>query len=153
MQIASKDHLSEKAAFVEGVVLTGGDVDDLFTVSGGPVQILFLGIEITTAVSNNASLVNWESDPTVGAANTPISAVGGAPDIALAALGDWFVIGGDSTDVALLFANGTDLPIRESYITVPVGGIDMKLTTNAPTTGIATAYVRYKPLRADSRIT
>jgi len=155
MKRTSLNPMDEKCHWVEGVDLTSGDVDDLFTVVGGPVLVTFLGIEVTTAVSNNAALVNWESDPTVGAANTDITAGGGAPDIALAALGDWFAMDGDSADVAIKFANGTALPsftTNTGGIVVPEGGIDMKLSTAAPTTGAATAYIRYKPLTSDARV-
>ena len=36
------------------LVLTGGNVADVFTVAGGPVLLLGLFTHITTAVSNNA---------------------------------------------------------------------------------------------------
>ena len=153
-KLTSRNPMEEKCHWVEGVDLTSGDVDDLFTVAGGPVRVLFIGLEITTAVSNNACLINFESDPTNGAANTDISAAGGAPDLALGALGDWFYVDGVSTDVAIKAANGTALPKCNSNFgtIIPEGGIDMKLSTANPTTGAATAYIRYQPLTSDARV-
>lgn len=142
--------LGERVAKSTGVDLTGGDVADVFTVANGPILLLGLWVEITTAVSANACLIHFESDPTLGTSNTEISESTGAPDIASAAEGDWFHLNGDSQDVMKKAANGTDLPMRENQgdigILVPAGGIDLGLSTSDPTTGAATVYIRYKPL-------
>lgn len=141
--------LGERVAVNTGVALTAGDVDDVFTVAGGPILILGLFVDITTAVSANASLIHFESDPTVGASSTHISEATAAPDIASAALGDVFYLNGDSQDVMVKAANGTDLPQMANNnggIYCPVGGIDLKLSTADPTTGAATLWLRYKPL-------
>ena len=53
-------------------------------------------------------------------------------------------------------ANGTDLPMMENQnggIYVPVGGIDLKLSTSDPTTGAATIWIRYKPLARGVTVT
>jgi hypothetical protein len=152
---SSEDHYAERCIVAEGVDLTSGDVDDIFTVVGGPVLCIGLFVEITTAVSNNACNINFESDPTTGAANTDITA-GGAPDIALAAIGDWFSMDGDSADVMLKHANGTSLPMitdNNGGIVIPEGGVDMKLSAATPTTGIGNVYMRYKPLTSAARVT
>ncbi len=148
--------LGERVASNTGVALTGGDVDDVFTVAGGPILLVGLWVDITTAVSANAALIHFESDPTVGASSTQISEGTAAPDIASAALGDVFHINGDSQDVMKKAANGTDLPMMENQnggIYVPVGGIDMKLSTSDPTTGAATIWIRYKPLARGVTVT
>jgi hypothetical protein len=148
--------LGERVASNTGVALTGGDVDDVFTVAGGPILLLGLWVDITTAVSANASLLHFESDPTVGALSTEISESTLAPDIASAALGDVFHINGDSQDVMKKAANGTDLPMMENQnggLYVPVGGIDLKLSTSDPTTGAATIWMRYKPLARGVTVT
>lgn len=148
--------LGERVASSTGVDLTSGDVDDLFTIANGPIMLLGLWVDITTAVSANASLIHFESDPTVGASSTEISESTAAPDIASAALGDVFHINGDSQDVMKKAANGTDLPMMENQnggIYVPVGGIDLKLTTSDPTTGAATVWIRYKPLARGVTVT
>ena len=139
----------------ESVALTGGDVDDVFTVSGGPVLCLGLWVEITTVVTANAALIHFESDPTNGASSTQIAEGTAAPDIASAAVGDFFHLNGDSQDVMKKAANGTDLPMMENQnggILIPVGGIDLKLSTSDPTTGAATIYVSYIPITETSRL-
>ncbi len=148
--------LGERVASSTSVDLTGGDVVDVFTIAGGPILLLGLWVDITTAVSANACLIHFESDPTVGASNTDISEGTAAPDIASAALGDVFHLNGDSQDVMKKAANGTDLPMMENQnggIYVPVGGIDLKLSTSDPTTGAATIWIRYKPLARGVTVT
>lgn len=146
----------EKSVVVTGVDLASGDVADVLTVAGGPVIITMLAVKVTTAVSANAALIHFESDPTVGASNTPISASSCAPDIASAAVGDWFAVTGDSAAVAVKYANGTALPDSATNalgIVVDAGGIDLKLSTANPTTGAGTLYCRYKPLAPGAYVT
>lgn len=138
------------------VALTGGDIEDVLTVSGGPILVTGLWVEITTAVSANACLIHFESDPTNGASNTDISEGTAAPDLASAALGDVFALNGDSQDVMVKYANGTDLPQMANNnggIFVPAGGIDLKLSTSDPTTGAATIYLQFYPLAPSSNVT
>ena len=141
--------LGERVISNAAVALDGGDVEDVFTIAGGPIEIINIWVDITEAVSAHAALIHFESDPTVGASNTQISEGTAAPDIVSAALGDVFHLNGDSQDVMKKAANGTDLPVKENQnggIFCPVGGIDMKLSASSPTSGIATLWMRYKPL-------
>lgn len=138
------------------VALTGGSIADVFTVSGGPILVENIWVEITTACSANASLIHFESDPTNGASNTQIAEGTSAPDLQSAALGDIFALNGDSQDVMKKHANGTDLPVKENQnggIFVPAGGIDMSLSTSDLTTGAATIYMMYQPLDNDANVT
>lgn len=137
------------------VALTGGDIADLFTITGGPILLYQLYVEITTEVSNNACLIHFESDPTVGAGNTDICEGTGAPDIALAAIGDVFHLNGDSQDVMVKAAIGSNLPMvsnNNGGIRVPVGGIDMRLSTSDPTAGAATVRLFWFPLDETSKV-
>lgn len=138
----------EKGISVTGVALTGGDVTDVFTITGGHILIVALVVEITAAVSANAALLSFESDPTVGASNTDLTEGTAAPDLASAAIGDHFYAVGSSAVVMVKAANGTDLPegLDNNPTVCPAGGIDMILSTSDPTTGIATIHMRYKPL-------
>lgn len=138
----------EKGISSTGVSLTGGDVADVFTVAGGHILITALVVEITTAVSANAALISFESDPTVGASNTDLTEGTAAPDITGAAVGDHFYAVGGSAVVMVKVANGTDLPegMDNNPTVCPAGGIDLKLSTSDPTTGAATIHMRYHPL-------
>lgn len=139
-----------------GVVLTGGDVADTATVNNGAVLIHMIALEITTAVSANACLIHFESDPTRGASNTDLAEGTLAPDLTGAAIGDWFGHSGGSQDVMIKYANGTDLPEVASAVSAgvicPEGGIDLKLSTSDPTTGAGTLHILYSPLTPDAYI-
>lgn len=127
------------------LVLTGGSVADVFTVSNGPVQLLGLFTHVTTAVSNNACTFKWQSDPTSGAASTDLC--DNVASIAQAAIGDVFYITGASADVQVKAANATAVALSCS---VPAfllpGGVDAVLGNSDPTTGAATVYLVYRPL-------
>ncbi len=146
MPRSSKTTFTAKAT---AVALTGGDIADTFTISGGPALCFGIWVETTAAVSANACLIHFESDPTNGASNTDIAEGTAAPDIQSAAVGDWFYLNGDSQDVMVKAANGTDLPQMANNnggILIPEGGVDLKLSTSDPTTGTANIYFLYEPV-------
>lgn len=148
--------LGERVVSNTAVALTGGTVADVFTVAGGPIEIINLWVDITTAVSANACVINFQSDPTVGASNTDISEGTAGADLTGLALGSVVHLNGDSQDVMKIAANGTDLPVKENQnggIFCPIGGIDMILANSDPTTGIATLWMRYKPLARGVTVT
>ena len=148
--------LGERVASNTAVALTGGTVADVFTIAGGPILILGLWVDITTAVSANACAIHFESDPTVGASNTDIAEGTAGADITGLAVGSVVHLNGDSQDIMKLAVNGTDLPMMENQnggIYCPVGGIDMDLANSDPTTGIATLWLRYKPLARGVTVT
>lgn len=136
---------------VASVDLSAASPRTIYTITGGPILIHFLGIKITAAASANASLINFRSTPTVGSA-TVISKVACAPDLQSAAAGDWFAIGGGSAEVAIKYATGTTLPDIQTGtsggIVVDAGIIEVVMSTNDLTTGTATAYMAYTPLSA-----
>ncbi len=144
------NHVTQGLA-VASIDLSGVSPRTAFTVTGGPILVHFLGIKITANCSANASLVNFQSTPTVGSA-TPITKVACAPDLQSAVAGDWFALGGASAEVALKFATGTVLPDIQSGtsggIVVDAGTIEVVMSTNNLTTGTATAYMAFTPLAA-----
>ncbi len=140
---------SERAISNTGVALDGGTVVDVFTIAGGPIMILGLWVEITEAVSGNACVINFLSDPTVGASTTDISEGTAGADLNALALGTVVYLNGDSQDVMVNAVHGTNLPhmaLNNMGIYCPVGGIDMVLANSDPTSGIGTLWLRYKPL-------
>lgn len=136
---------------VASVDLSGASPRTIYTITGGPILIHFLGIKVTAACSANAALVNFRSTPTVGSA-TPISKVACAPDLQSAAAGDWFAIAGGSAEVAVKYATGTTLPDIQSAVSggivVDAGIIEVVMSTDNLTTGTATAYMAFTPLSA-----
>jgi len=133
------------------LVLTGGSVADVFTVSGGPVELLGLFTHITTAVSNNACTFKWQSDPTSGASNTDLSA--DVASIAQAAIGDVFYITGASASAQVKAANAAAVALScaTPAFLLP-GGVDAVLGNSDPTTGAATVYLWYRPLVAGAGV-
>ena len=128
------------------LALDGGAVSDVFTISGGPILLLGLFTHVTTAVSNNACTFKWQSDPTSGASSTDLC--GTVASIAQAAIGDVFYIDGVSANAQVKAANGTAVPLScTSPPMVLPGGIDAVLQNSDPTTGDATVYLVYQPLK------
>jgi len=137
-----------KAIKTGEIELTGGDVAGVFDVQNGPILCHFLALEIIEAVSNDACLVHLEVTPDAGSA-TDIAEGTAAPDIAQAAVGDFFHINGDSQDVMKKAATGTDLPMMENQnggIIIPEGSVTLKLSTSDPTTGKGRLWMVYTPL-------
>lgn len=136
---------------VAAVDLSAASPRVIYTITGGPILIHFLGIKLTAAASANAALMNFESTPTVGSV-TPISKVVAAPDLASAVAGDWFAIAGGSAEVAVKYATGTTLPDIQSGVSggivVDAGTIGIAMSTNDLTTGTAVAYMAFTPLSA-----
>ena len=131
--------------------LTGGSVADVFTISGGPIEVLGLFMHITTAVSADACTFQWQLDPTVGASNTDLC---GTADIVSAALGDVFYILGTSASALQKAANGTSVALScTARAFLPPGGIDAVLQNSDPGTGIATVYLIYRRMTLLSVVT
>ena len=143
--ILSTDTAHNPQVATASLALTGGSVADVFTVSGGPVQLLGLFTHVTTAVSNNACTFKWQSDPTSGTSSTDLC--DDVASIAQAAIGDVFYITGVSANAQVKAANGTAAALS---CTTPVfllpGGVDAVLGNSDPTTGAATVYLVYRPL-------
>lgn len=126
------------------VNVADGTVEDVYTVTGGPILVHFLGIVLTEAASNHSVTLAWTSDPTAGAGtDTPIST---GLDIDSEAIGDWIYAEGDGT-ASVLAAVGTAVPIVNSTGWVcPAGGIDIDMQSANLETGIGTTYLVYTPL-------
>ena len=136
---------------VATLALDGGTVADVFTIAGGPIELLGLWAHITEAVSNNACEMKWQLDPTIGASSTDLC---GVLDIAAAALGDVFYILGVSASAMQKAANGTAIALScTARAFLPPGGIDAVLQNSDPTTGIATVYMAYRRMTLTATVT
>ena len=148
---------AQRSCISTGVVLTGGDVVDVFTVTGGYVLLQGMTVVITTAVSNNAALIGFVHDPpaTYGASTTDIATETGSADLASAAIGDMFAADLDATAV-VKYAHGTALAphgkVHPGGLVLPPGGIDITISTSNPTTGAGDAILLYTPLTANAYI-
>lgn len=137
-----------------GLALDGGDVADVFTIAGGPIEQLGFNMLITTAVSANACTAYFQLDPELADyADTPICA---AAELNAAAVGNIFsIIDCDSTVAWVKNADGTNvgrmMEIGSQFL-MP-GGIDFKAQNADPSTGVADVYLTYRPLSATSTVT
>jgi len=134
------------------LALDGGSVSDVFTIAGGPVEVLALVTHITTAVSNNACAFKWQLDPTIGASSTDLCA--NVASIAQATVGSCFYITGASASAQVNAVNGTAAPLSCVVRTVLFpGGIDAILANSDPTTGAATVYLVYRRMTLTATVT
>jgi len=115
----------------------------LFTVAGGPIEIVGLVSICETGNDATASTLQYNATPTTGSAQT-ISAASGS--LANAAAGASVTLAGTAlSTAALLNANGPNLIANPGTIMVPIGAIDIVVGTGS-TTGTWAHYLRYKPL-------
>lgn len=142
--------VAERCIKVPDIALDGNNVADVVTISGGPVQIIEMALEITEAVSAHACAMGWVSDPTAGTGPTDIAVSG--VDIISAAIGDIFYAEFDATTPVKSEPAGS-LPVGTGLtMIVPVGGVDFTFANSNPTSGIGTLFIRYKPLAPGARI-
>ena len=148
-----EDNIEVKTISKVGIPLTGGTVEDIFTVTGGPVIITEFIFEVTETVSVDACIISLVADPIVGSVTDIATATAGL-DIQGRIAGIFFKSSLDSVEVLTEgFIPTYNLDTDEIGIVIPIGGIDMVLSNSAPTTGIITAFIRYKPLDLGARIT
>lgn len=134
---ASQERIAKKDA----AVMVNGDV--LFTVAGGPVQVLALISICKTANGATASTIKYVATPTVGTA-TDISAA--SASLANAAAGASVCLDGTSfATAATLSATGPNIATNNSSVIVPEGTIKVTVAVGS-TTGTWEHYLRYKPL-------
>lgn len=142
----------EKSAYNETVVLTGGSVPSIFTITGGPILLLSVIAECYSTVSANACGLTLTVNPTYG---TDVALQTSAIDINAMAQGSiisWSATG-NAVDGAIR-VTGTSLAYgSEQGIVIPEGNIDLTLANSDPTTGAVNFYIRYKPLRSNAAVT
>lgn len=143
----------ERVVRAVDVALDGGSVADIFTISGGPIQLLALILEITEAVSVHACAMKLALDAVVAAMDIDIT--GATGDINGTTLGSFWSVTGDIAVDLLEHVAGTAIPLGldpDFPLIVPPGGIDQVLANSDPTSGIGTWYMRYKPLSEDAMV-
>lgn len=119
----------------------------IFTIAGGPIEIISLVARCVTGNDATASTLQWSADPTDGAAAT---FSGASASLASVAAGAMVVLLGTAlttaptvatTSVALSFSGATPtngIVVGAGIITTTVGG--------GSTTGTWMHHLRYKPL-------
>ena len=131
----------EEKVFTTAAAVIAAGTATVFTVAGGPIEVISL---ISVCVSGNdgtATLHKWTVNPTDGTA-TDISAA--SATLANATAGTILNITGTLANATVITAQGTAIA-QAGGVVVPVGVIT-SITSGGATTGTWTHHLRYKPL-------
>lgn len=125
------------------------DNDTIFTIAGGPINILALWSECVTANDGTASTIVYKCTPTTGSEQT-ISAA--TASIASAGAGDSIALIGTALSTAAVYnANGPNLGMT-APVTAPIGTIDIDVAIGS-TTGTWRHFLRYEPIAKGVTVT
>lgn len=115
---------------------------DIFTISGGPIEILQLGALCITANDATASTLQYRADGTDGSATT---ITGASATLANAAAGTVVAaVPGTLATAAAIYANGVGIGATVPII-VPAGILEVVIGVGS-TTGTWRHFIRYRPL-------
>lgn len=130
----------EKTVMTTAAVMVNGT--DIFTVSGGPIQIIQIGALCITANDGTASTLQYRADGTNGSATT---ITGASASLASAAAGTIAVaVAGTLATAPAVYANGVGI-LGTVDIIVPAGIIEIVVGVGS-TTGTWRHFIRYRPL-------
>jgi hypothetical protein len=128
---------------VKKVAATIVNGQTLFTIAGGPIQILGLVSICETGNDATASTLQYNATPTSGSAQT-ISAA--SASLANATAGASVALAGTALSTAALYnANGPNLIANPGTVMAPAGVITAVVGVGS-TTGTWAHYLRYRPL-------
>jgi len=136
----------EKAVATSAAVMS--DALTVFTIAGGPIELLNILAVCVTGNDATASTLLFYADPTDGAA-TDLCAASGT--LASLAAGNIVNITGTLATGAVITTTGTAIS-QAGKIVVPVGIIALTVGTGS-TTGTWTINMRYKPLARGVTVT
>lgn len=132
--------LQEQVVTKAAAVIAAGTAT-IFTVAGGPIEVLALLSICVTGNDTTATLLKWAADPTDGAATDLCTA---SSTMASLLAGASAMVPGAFGSALTLTAAGTVAAGTTKFI-VPAG-IITTVTTGGATTGTWTHHLRYRPL-------
>lgn len=131
---------------VAAVMVNGTTV---FTITGGPIQIISIGALCVTANGATATTLQYSADGTDGAATT---ITGASASLANAAAGAMVVsVPGTLATAPAVYANGVGIAGTVGII-VPAGIITTVVGVGS-TTGTWRQFIRYRPLASGVTVT
>lgn len=133
----------------KAVALDEGSVNDVFTVSGGPVMLLNISLIVTEAVSAHNCTAKWQLDPDLATADTVDLC--NTVDIISAAIGNVFGITGTAANAMVKYTAGPLCMVTPVFL--QAGGVDLVLGSADPDAGAGTAYLTYLPLASGAVVT
>lgn len=138
---------SEKSIIKAAAVMVNGTT--VFTITGGPIEILQLGALCVTANNATASTLQYSADGTDGAAAT---ITGASATLASAAAGTIVAaVPGTLATAPAIYANGVGIGATVPII-VPAGIITTTIGVGS-TTGTWRQFMRYRPLKEGVTVT
>lgn len=127
---------------IERAASTLVDGTDIFTITGGPIEILALGAVCITANDGTASTLQYRADGTDGSATT---ITGASASLASAAAGTIVAaVPGTLATAPAVYANGVGINGTVGII-VPAGIVEVVIGTGS-STGTWKHFMRYRPL-------
>lgn len=136
----------DKAIVKPAAVMVNGTT--IWTITGGPIQIISIGCVCSTANGATASTLQYSADGTDGSATT---ITGASASLANAAAGTIVVsVPGTLATAPAVYANGVGIAGTVGII-VPAGIITTTVGVGS-TTGTWRQFIRYRPLTPDSII-
>ena len=130
----------EQSLWTAAAVMVNGTT--IFTVAGGPIEIMQLGCVCITANNATASTLQYSADGTDGAATT---ITGASASLANAAAGTIVAaVPGTLATAPAVYANGVGIGMTVPII-VPAGIITIVVGVGS-TTGTWRHFIRYRPL-------
>ena len=138
---------------VESVTKTMVNDDIVFTITGGPIQIIELLSVCATANDATASTMQWQSVPTVGTATT---ITGATATLASATAGTSVLIQPTALSTAPVIVTAANGGLHlglvaQNHIIVKDGTLKTVIGVGS-TTGTWKHYLRYKPLSPSSMV-
>ena len=144
--------VAERASETPAAVMVNGTI--IFTISGGPIQILELLSVCITANDATASTMQWQSVPTVGTATT---ITGATATLASATAGSSVLIQPTALSTAPVIVTAANGGLHlglvaQNHIIVKDGTLKTVIGVGS-TTGTWKHYLRYKPVSPNSTVT
>ena len=137
----------EKSISTSAAVIASGTAT-IFTVTGGPIEVLNILSVCVTANDATATTLKWTADPTDGDATDLCAA---SASLASAVAGTVINITGTVANAAVITVHGTAIS-QAGRLVVPAGVITT-ITAVGATTGTWTHHLRYKPLARGAIVT
>ena len=141
--LAAKRVVDEKVVTNIDKALPQSVGGELFTITGGPIEILSLTGEVTTVIETASNEVDLSADPTLPTGSATLLSV--SKDITGDAVGTMYSMV-TSIGTALAEYTGGVGPTMQGVfgVIVPAGAIDLR--ASASSTGNITWRLRYRPL-------
>ncbi len=142
---AHLDLLRDQYSVSKSITSIDNGTDGLFTVAGGPIQLISIYTMIDTVIGSEGCTFGYNVNPTTGT-DTVFGSDGTPLELNAAPAGAillWsHVLAADLTKVD----NGAALVTGSVEFVIPVGAIEALLVNDGTVTGAYTVYITYRPM-------